>query len=414
MRVTASLSSAFLVLALTGMVEGQGAGKRAPDKTPPPKSSSKTPSESSSYSPPSEIGGKTLAKWKAQLKHPDPSRRAEAILVLPHFGEASASCVAPLLDRLEDKDTSPRVKAVMAFRLIHVHRDDGPRVVRGLTKRITWPEETQAVVRYEALRTLSQFADDVHTAIPSLVRATKDTNSWEIRHAAVKVLAQAGWSKSGADDRAVVALLAVMNTDPAFHVRLEATQCLGTMGQPSEKMSLPLRNALWKQYTATTNSSLRLWTLATLVAIDGGTSDKKSADQALKKLGSYLTSKDKEARINAAQALGALGKRAKPQVPALLKMTTSLDPVFVQAACGALGSIGDDSPRVIDAMLELLGHADPGCVVASCGALLQLNATGARVLTALQRRLDRADLKDETRPFLRYTIDQLKKPAKSR
>ncbi len=415
MRATTLLASALLVLALTGLVEGQGAEKkRPPGKTIPSKTPfSKEPFESA----PVEIGGKTLPQWKAQLAHKDASRREEAVITITMFGPAASGCVPLLVGRTSDSDTSPKVRAIIALRMIEVREKDVPLVVQALVKRINPPPEgaeLQGIVRYEALRTLGRFAGDAHVAIPALARATRDTNSYAIRQLAVKVLARAGVHKGSPDVRAINALLVSMKTDTTFHVRLEAIQGLGILGPPADaNVAARVRADLWQQYTASSNTSLRLWSLPTLVASDSEALDKKSTDSALKKLGGYLHhAKDKQARINAASALGALGKRAKPQVPALIALTAnSTDPVMIQAACAALSGIGDNSDRVVDAMIDVLGHKDPNCVVAACGTLLQLNAGGARVLAALKQQLDRADLKKELLPYIKHTIDELKKPV---
>src|SRR5262245_8920596 len=54
---------------------------------PPPSSASKTPPPTK---PPSDFGGKTLAEWMKDLTNGDASVRVDAILAIPHFGDASA------------------------------------------------------------------------------------------------------------------------------------------------------------------------------------------------------------------------------------------------------------------------------------------------------------------------------------
>src|SRR5262249_11869992 len=77
----------------------KGPGKVLPDASPP-SSSSTYPSSKS----PSEVGGKKLAEWKKDLMSRDPSVRVEAILAIPHFGDASAEAVPLLIDRTNDLD----------------------------------------------------------------------------------------------------------------------------------------------------------------------------------------------------------------------------------------------------------------------------------------------------------------------
>ena len=54
-----------------------------------------------------------------------------------------------LLDRCQDRDASPRVKAIIALRLIPVDPQDVPKVVDALARRVSPTDESQAIVRYE-------------------------------------------------------------------------------------------------------------------------------------------------------------------------------------------------------------------------------------------------------------------------
>src|SRR3954447_26013794 len=69
---------------------------------------------------PSKIAGKSLDEWKKELTIEDASRRAQAIVAIAQFGEAASSCVPAIVDRLTDKDVSPRARALGALRVIPV------------------------------------------------------------------------------------------------------------------------------------------------------------------------------------------------------------------------------------------------------------------------------------------------------
>jgi HEAT repeat protein len=360
-----------------------------------------------------------LSQWKYQLSDRDPSRRTEAILALPFFGEAAADCVPLLLGRMQDGDLSPRVKAVMILRMMAIRPADVPKVVKGLADRTNPIKEQQTIVRYEAVRSLARFAPDASAAIPALVLATKDKGAWEVRQAAVLVLARAGARSSagGPDPRATYALIAALRDDNTHFVRLEAVQALGSMGRPSEQRVLrDLTAALNLQAstgTSTTGRVLAIWSLAALVNLYSDKLDNRETEVHLKKIGAFLKSPTLELRVTAATALAALGPKARSQVPALLGLLRDREPSAVSAACVALAVSGDNSDRVVTPLTELLAHDDPNCVVSACGALMQMKAGGPRVLAALQRQLDRTDEKaDKLKPYLRHTIDQLKKPVK--
>jgi hypothetical protein len=74
---------------------------------------------------PAEIGGKTFKQWLSELSHPDPSVRAEAIMVMPYFrlrGEEAVPKLAHIATN--DKDASPRAKAVLVLGMMGVRAGD--------------------------------------------------------------------------------------------------------------------------------------------------------------------------------------------------------------------------------------------------------------------------------------------------
>src|SRR5262249_18389878 len=107
-------------------------------------------------------------------------------------------------------------------------------VVEVLARRISPRQEAQAIVRYEAVRTLARFADQARSAVPALVEGAEDKYCCEVRQACLAVLRQAGFDpKAGPDPRATRALLQALH-DPTAQVRHEATIGLGAMGRPAD------------------------------------------------------------------------------------------------------------------------------------------------------------------------------------
>src|SRR4051812_24020294 len=84
----------------------------------------------------SEVGGKTLSQWIADLNHQDPSVREEAIRAVTQFGSEASRAVPQLIARLRDVDASPRAKAALALSIIEVPKSDVPRVVQALAQRV--------------------------------------------------------------------------------------------------------------------------------------------------------------------------------------------------------------------------------------------------------------------------------------
>jgi HEAT repeat protein len=406
MRLFISAAIAFLLLqAAPPSSFSKGPEKKPKDKGPP---SGGGQLETTIR----EVGGKSLDEWILELNNRDPSRRVQAIIAIPYFGNQASKAVRKMLDRFLDADTSPRVKAVMAFRLMPVDDKDIPKVVDALAKRLVG--DTQQIVRYEAVVTLGRFTADAHSAIPSLVKGTHDSGSWEIRRASVEVLWRTGISgkKAPADPKAVNALIQVVQKDPTRQVRLEAIQGLAAIGRPSDpKLYKQVLDALNKQATTGGSKILAIWSYVALIALLDQDSKQVGADAPLKAVGKFLKSKEIDVRCQTAEALGAAGPRAKIHVPLLLSMLKEDKDVSVRAACHALGGIGDSSDRVIDALVDLLGNKNAPRVVASCNALVALKANKTKVLAALEAQHDRKELNDLLKHYIKGTIDELKKPA---
>jgi HEAT repeat protein len=357
------------------------------------------------------INGKTLREWIAQTSFDDPSKRTQAILTIPLFGEDSADAVPALLSRLRDIDVSPRIKAVMALRFVGVHGKDVSKVVQALADRLDPTKEGQTGVRYEAALTMRRFVADAAPVIPQLIRGSHDTGSWELRHFCLQILRRAGTSKGGPDERVTQALLDSLR-DPAYQVKLEALCGLGAMGKPTNPTMLARVVAALESGSLSQNRVYAVWAYAGLVAM----SDKTSPESLIK-LSHFLTpTHDLEVRCQAAQALGALGDRAKSRVPNLLAMLDDKEAMAVYGACVALSEIGDKSDRVIDAVIPLLdkdGDKDGERAFAACTALVRLGALNPKVMAALQKQTERTDKdSDKLKPMFRAALDEVKKTPK--
>jgi HEAT repeat protein len=410
---------AFLA-ALVGVVLAAGTGAsqgvrpkkdKAKEKMPAKGASSmkdKMPSSSSTTT----FGGKDLNGWMKDLSHDDPSRRSLALIAISQFGDDAAVAVPLIIKRIHDKDASPRAKALLTLRLIGIHKEDVPRMIEAIATRLYRKNESEAVVRYEAALTLRRFASEAKPAIPALINGTLDAGCWEIRHMCAATLWRAAQdSEHGPDPRAVTALVDMIaqRRDPAYQVKLEVITGLGAMGKPSNPLLLARVLKTLESCTsprARDDKPLGLWAYASLVML----SDGAAGDSALSAIGRLLRSDDLELRTQAAQALGALGKRAQKRVPALIAMIEK-DPeaVAVAGACNALASIGDKSEKVIDTLLEVAAHKDPNRASAGVIALVNLNANTPKVNTQLDRLRENKDLDIRLRNLIEQGQKELQK-----
>jgi hypothetical protein len=435
---------------------GAGKGKLTRDIPESSPNSSTRPLPSG----PKTFGGKTLEQWKREATHHDASRRAMAIIAITTFGDEAKSAVPLLIGRIKDPDLSPRGKAILALRIIAVDDQDVPRVVEALATRLSRNPysqqliESQAIIRYEAAVSLRRFADDAAPAIPALINGAHDLSCWEIRHMCVSILWRAamgnnklpkppkppepkksnppsktrpGKSRNSersttptlvapADPRATVikALLAVMGRpNETYHTRMEAVHGLGALGRPSDPALLRAEIEQLEKYARTTSSEnkpLAIWSYASLVALG----DDNKGDEALVAIAKFLKPDHKlEHRAEAAQALGALGKRAKKRIPSLVAMLDDKEAVAVSGACTALTQIGDSSDKVVTALVRVAQHKDPFRAAPAIIALVNLKANTPAVLDALEKVRVNKDTHKNLLPLVKEAIDELKKAKKA-
>jgi HEAT repeat protein len=351
------------------------------------------------------VGGRTLPQWMADLSHPDPYKRAHAILSLVDFGEAAADAVPVLLQRCQDRDASPRVKAVIALRLITVRERDIPKIVDALARRLS--EDRQDIVRYEAAKGLVRFADEGRPAIAALIRGTEDPGCWEIRHVCILALRQAAFDpKTGPDPRATQALIKALR-DPVSMVRMEATLSLGAMGAPHDPHALAAVVGALQSQLGYKDKILSLWTHVSLMALDD-----KVTEKSLEAILKLLQSPERDVRVQALVALGAMGAKARTCVPAVVEALHDKESDVVMAACAALPHMGDRSARVLDPLIKVSQRKEQPLVYAACSALGEIGNAHPDILAALTAVTERKELSDSLLQAVRRILEEVKKPRK--
>jgi HEAT repeat protein len=340
MQTMGSLTAPLFVLVLALPASAQPAS--APPTNPPGTSSSPMPATTA---PPTEVGGKTLSHWVSELKHTDPSVRESAIKALPHFGSAATDVVVPhLLDRFHDSDACPRVRAVAILRLVPVADKDVPKVVAALNTRLL--EDPQAVIRYEAAVTLQRFGEESRGALPGLLQCVNDRATFALRQACAAALKQAGRDSKGVPVReATLALLKALH-DPAQEVRLEAVLALGQMGRPAEPLLAQVVKEL-QGMQGDRDKVVQIWAQVSVMALD------KVTEPGVGFLVKHLKHPEMEVRVNAIQALGTVGTKARSAVPNLIDALGDKEVGVVVLVCQALVALGDGGPKVINALTEL-------------------------------------------------------------
>jgi hypothetical protein len=371
--------------------------------------------------------GKTLPEWLKEMKHHDPSRRSFATQAMMYFDYSQMNAAdvkavtKALLERVSDRDISPRAKALLALRFVDVKDADVPAVLKTLGSRIdpTNPSgESQATIRYEAARTLARFVADAHEVIPQLLRGAQDRASWEIRYQCLTILWRAAKGKDGPHPDAIKGMLDLLQNETTFSVRAEILHGLAALGKPTNNPTLLSREMdLLRKCTVTRypeNKPLVLWALVALVSVGDGGQEAKAS---LYRLSKYVTNPKEllTMRAQAAQALGSLGDRGKSEVSVLLSVIDDKESLLSQGACMGLSGIGDTSDRVVDALLKTMTHKDNFRAAAAAKALVDLQLHGnARVIGTMETLRKDPNLDLKLRSYIEEAVKVLKEPKPKR
>lgn len=308
--------------------------------------------KSSENPPVDQVGGKKLEEWMTELKSGDPSVRLAALQAIPAFGSTARKAGSAIIANLAHGDASVRANAAIALGLIPLDDKDVSKAVAALESRLQ--NERQAVCRFHVTLAVAQFGTDAKDCIPRLLNVAQDPESCEIRKAGVHALARvaAAEGNNPPDARAFPVLIGRLNPEPRYGepsvlVRLEAAIALSMLGPPASPTDLKkVQDALLARIVSKTeDDSVRIWSSMALMSVNNNVNEKELAA-----IGEFLKSTKLTTRMQAARALGEVGAKAKPQVPALVKMLTDSEPMAVLAACWALSEIGDTSQQVVQGL----------------------------------------------------------------
>jgi HEAT repeat protein len=269
-----------------------------------------------------EIGGKTMQQWIEQLHSLDPSKRENAIRTILLFGpdrayEAMDDFIKELeKTRLQVVDLSVRVNLAIAVGFILGNvKDPNPKHVQKAVALLTpFLSDTQSIMRYRAAQAIGSLGTDAKTAIPQLISLTKDKITWETRQAGALALGTVAVDKKNGPAKQVLLALYEALGDNSSQVRLAAIQSLTWLGPPADpQLRLSLEKALEGIALKEPEQSVRIWAYMSVMQVMG-----KVDERWLVPIGKLLkTSPEMGARIQAAQALGTVGSKAKSQIPAL-------------------------------------------------------------------------------------------------
>jgi HEAT repeat protein len=306
----------------------------------------------------SKVGGKTADEWLKELQSReirDPSVKQKAIGALTQFGSGIQKKAGPaFIFILQEKevDGSVRVNAAIAIGTIGLDAKDMDKGVAALVLLLS---NTQAIVRLHATMALGRLGPPAKAAIPKLARDTiNDKSSWEIRKAAASALASIALDREkGPDTVTVAALTRAIHSpyaDVCALVRLEAIVSLSILGVSGRAGELETVLDTLKGAMNDRDKCVAIWARVLTV----GYNKDAALDPHLKVIGKYLADNDLEVRNHAARSLSALGPRARPLIPLLIKNLRDPEMDAASAAAQTLIAFKDMlTDKDLDAIADL-------------------------------------------------------------
>jgi len=127
---------------------------------------------------------------KQTWKDADEKSRLSAVAAMHEIGMAGRMVTAPLIDALRDPAIEVRAKAAERLALIYEHGHPPKGVVEALERQLN--EDDNQYVRQRCCAALGIIGPEAKDAIPSVVKALKDTSNRPLRPSAAIAIADMG------------------------------------------------------------------------------------------------------------------------------------------------------------------------------------------------------------------------------
>lgn len=312
--------------------------------------------------PEPEAGAAEVAELSAKLGGNILHGRRAAVEYLGRMG-AQASAAAPALVRAmtTDEDLTVRLRAAWALGEIGEPTDV---VVPGLIAALN---DAEPAVRINATKSLVELRDASRDALAAAIAA--DVTPDLVRAGCVDALTAAG--EGAADQEIVASLRRLASSDDAW---ARTTTALVT-GRLDPKSIVALQPAMAKLINDPEANVQR----AAIGVVNGPAAADTPVEPWIDALAAAFTkSKDKQVRMEAADALGKLGKAAPQPAIAALKpvLATDKDKRIILAAANALGAIGG---AAFPALAEALEHPDSRVREAAMDGICLIPESGSTV-----------------------------------
>jgi HEAT repeat protein len=329
---------------------------------------------------------KDTAAWLNELSAANETARRNAAFALGKLG-SSAHDAVPALNKVLQKDESPKVREAAAFALGEIAKESikaagNPELVPALTAAL---KDEHWIVRRSAAFALGCLEKDAAPAQEALEGLLRD--------AFPEVRQNAAWALGKLGVEAIPKLRqALRDNDPL--VKRDAAMALAQL-EPE-----PVRAALddLVELSKDGSSLVRRAAVGVLVRIIGPEDGKVTA--ALRAL---LTDADEETRRNAALALSNIGgKEAAPAAPVLVDALQRGDIELRRQAAAGLKNLGPDAVRAVPGLVQALKDADLELRAHAALALGGIGPGAEKAVPALVQLV--SDAKDKPEPRMAAAV----------
>jgi HEAT repeat protein len=369
--------------------------------------------------------GADVERQLKALDGPDAAKRERAVKQLAALGPDARPAVRKLLQMLRDPKQPGHVREAIEGALAEIgppDRKDVPALVEALQDEASLP------ARRYAADALGRMGDDARPAVPALVRALRAADA-RLRRDAAGALGQMGLAVHDQAQPALVPLL----KDPDKEVRKAALGALVRMGRVTDAaaMRAMLADRLTppesRVYAALALIDFGAESLPALIDALSAEPDPwvarvaavalRAVNSRTRETGDALARavdhKEKEVRVAAAQALGALGLDTIT-LPGVLKALGSPDADVRRAALQGLPNLSTfvkDAPspsltkEAVGTLKPALASKEPAARLFAAFALGGLGAEAADAARELRAALTREKMTDpKLSPLIRLEI----------
>ncbi len=291
--------------------------------------------------------------------HDNNTDRYTAVVAFQFLGPMARPAMPALVEMLNDTD--------ICYEVAYALGAIGPEAIPALTN--TWTQ-SNSTIRTAGFRALVSMGTNAETALPFLIAALQDTDSY-IRRGAADSMFYVGTNRPAL---AIPALIKTLD-DPDLKVRRVTIRSLGSFTSKAQT-AVPKLTELLGQREWSGSAAM------TLVSIIG-------TNRSIPLITKALTNEDKRVRVTLIQILGSFQSESREAIPALLPFTRDEDENLRNPAIQALIKIGAESEVMIPLLVDEL--ADTASMIRG-DVLSALAAFGAEAKAAVPVLLEQIEV----------------------